>query len=70
MFKLAEQEHRVSIVPHFPMHKESEARQGFLERPDFEKLRAEMPERLHPALTFCYETGGRIGAMKQVICPG
>lgn len=33
------------------------------------KLRAEMPERLHPALTFCYETGGRIGAMKQVIWP-
>jgi integrase len=69
MFKLAEQEHRVSIVPHFPMHKESEARQGFLERPEFERLRAEMPEHLHPALTFCYEAGGRIGAMKQVIWP-
>ena len=32
------------VVPHFPMQKEAEARQGFLERADFEKLRAEMTE--------------------------
>jgi integrase len=69
MFKLAEHENRVSIVPYFPMQKESEPREGFLERPEFEKLRAEMPEHLHPGLTFCYETGCRTGAMEKVVWP-
>ena len=69
MFKLAEREGKVSNVPYFPMQKESEPREGFLERPEFEKLRAEMPEHLHPALTLCYETGCRTGAMEKVIWP-
>ena len=69
MFKLAEREGKVSSVPYFPMHKESEPREGFVERPEFEKLRAEMPEHLHPALTFCYEAGCRTGGMAKVIWP-
>lgn len=28
-----------------------------------------MPEHLHPALTFCYETRCRIGAMEKIIWP-
>jgi integrase len=69
MFKLAERESKVSNVPYFPMQKESEPREGFLERPKFEKLRAEMPELLRPTLTFCYETGCRTGAMAKVVWP-
>jgi integrase len=69
MFNLAKLEGKVSSVPHFPMHKESKPRQGFLERHEFEKLRAAMPESLHPALTFCYESGCRTGAMEKVIWP-
>ena len=70
MFKLAEREGKVSNVPYFPMQKESEPREGFLERPKFEKLRAEeMPEPLRPTLTFCYETGCRTGAMAKVVWP-
>jgi len=69
MLKLAEREGKVSNVPYFPMQKESEPRQGFVERLEFEKLRAEMAEHLHPALTFCYETGCRTGAMEKVIWP-
>ena len=38
-------------------------------QPQFEKLRAAMPENLHHALTFCYESGCRIGAMKKVVWP-
>jgi hypothetical protein len=51
------------------MQKESEPCEGFLERPQFEKLRAEMPEQLHPTLTFCYETGSRSGARAKVVWP-
>src|SRR6266699_1095446 len=70
MFKLAEREGKVSNVPYFPMQKESEPREGFLERPKFEKLRAEeMPAPLRPTLTFCYETGCRTGAMAKVVWP-
>lgn len=69
MFKLAERESKVSHVPYFPMQQESEPREGFLERPEFEKLRIEMPRHLRPALTFCYETGCRTGAMSNVIWP-
>jgi len=69
MFRLAERESKVSNVPYFPMQKESEPREGFLERPRFEKLRAEMPEPLRATLTFCYETGCRTGAMAKVVWP-
>jgi hypothetical protein len=44
-------------------------RQLQAQRPDFEKLRGAMPTRLHPALTFCYETGCRTRAMKKIIWP-
>ena len=57
MFKLAEREGKVSNVPYFLMQKESEPREGFLERPKFEKLRAEMPEPLRPTLTFAMRRG-------------
>ncbi|PYT68368.1 MAG: hypothetical protein DMG40_00095 [Acidobacteria bacterium] len=69
MFTLAQREGKVKNIPYFPMSKESDPREGFVERPEFEKLRAEMPVNLHAALTFCYETGCRTGAMKQIVWP-
>jgi integrase len=69
MFKLAHREGKVSAIPYFPMSQESEPREGFVERPDFERLRSEMPVALRPALTFCYETGCRTGAMKRIVWP-
>jgi hypothetical protein len=67
MFRLAQREGKLSVVPYFPMEQESEPREGFLERPEFEKLRAEMPESLHPTLLFAYEVGCRTGAIKKVV---
>jgi integrase len=67
MFRLAQREGKVSSMPYFPMAKESEPREGFVERDEFEMLRAAMPVGLHPALTFCYETGCRTGAMKKIV---
>jgi integrase len=69
MFRLAQREGKLSVVPYFPMEQESEPREGFLERPEFEKLRAEMPESLHPTLLFAYEVGCRTGAIKKVVWP-
>jgi len=69
MFKLAERQGKVSHVPYFPMQRESEPREGFLERPEFERLRSAMPEHLHPSLTFCYENGCRTGAMRKILWP-
>jgi hypothetical protein len=65
MFRLAQREGKVSTIPYFPMEQESEPRDGFLERPEFEKLRAEMPENLHPSLLLAYEVGCRTGAIKK-----
>jgi integrase len=48
-------------VPHFPMLKEAEPRQGFLPYEDFLTLRAKLPETLHRIVTLCYETGVRLG---------
>jgi len=60
---------RFPHVPYFPMQRESEPRQRFLERPDFERLRAVKPEHLHVSLTFCYENRCRTGAMRKIIWP-
>jgi integrase len=49
------------------MEQESEPREGFVERPEFEKLRVQMPKNLHPTLLFAYEVGCRMGAIRKVI---
>jgi len=69
MFKLAQQQGMVSYVPYFPMQRESEPREGFVERPDVECFCGEIRLSSHPALTFCYETGCRTGAMSKIIWP-
>jgi hypothetical protein len=67
MFKLAQREGKIQNVPYYPMQKESASREGFVEQPQFEQLRAGMPENLHPSLTFAYETGCRTGALEKIV---
>jgi integrase len=58
-FRLAARAGRVEAVPHFPMLREDNVRQGFLERDQFEAIRDKAPEWLKPVLTFMYWTGWR-----------
>ena len=69
MFTLAIEEKLIQGNPKFPMQEESDPREGFVERPVFEQIRASMPSNLHPYLTFAYETGCRPGATKQIVWP-
>jgi integrase len=62
MLVLAQREGKVAEVPHVPMLKESDPREGFLYPEEFTKLRAAMPENLHPIMTYLYFTGCRVGA--------
>jgi integrase len=69
MLNLAVAERMIQSAPKVPMQKENEPRQGFVERPQFEQIRATMPEHLRPYLTFSYETGCRPGATKKIVWP-
>jgi integrase len=54
---------RRQLLPHrpaFPTLKVKNARQGFFERSDFERLREHLPEPLRNAVTFAYCSGWRI----------
>lgn len=61
MFHLAEQETppRVAQVPYIPMLKENNAREGFFEYDEFDRLRIEAPFYLKGVITLAYETGMR-----------
>ncbi|MEE9538227.1 MAG: tyrosine-type recombinase/integrase, partial [candidate division NC10 bacterium] len=50
---------RVSRVPYIPTLQENNARQGFFEYGDFEKVRDALPEDLRPLITFLYHSGWR-----------
>jgi len=67
MLNLAVAERMIQSASKVPMQKESDPREGFVERPVFEQIRAAMPEHLRPYLTFQYETGSRPGATKRII---
>ena len=67
MLNLAATEGMIQTAPKFPMQKEADPREGFVERPVFEQIRAEMPEHLRPFLTFQYATGCRPGATRRII---
>jgi integrase len=47
-------------VPHVPTLKENNARRGFFEPHDFERVLEHMPEPLRPVLRFAYITGWRV----------
>ena len=59
---IARRDGKLASIPFFPMLKEDNVRTGFVNRPDFIKLRDTMPEHLRPLLTFLYFTGCRVGA--------
>ncbi|MDM8538975.1 site-specific integrase [Desulfobacterales bacterium HSG17] len=49
----------VEKPPHIPMLKENNARKGYFEHGDFEKLHKELPEYLKGFVTFAYKIGWR-----------
>ncbi len=67
MLNLAKRERWIQVIPFVPMLPENEPRQGFLERPEFEQLRAALPQKFHALVTFLYTTGCRIGEAKSIV---
>jgi integrase len=66
MLHLARKEGRLQLVPHFPMLKEAEPRQGFVEPEQFSKLMAALPERLRTFVLLLYTSGVRTGEAKKI----
>jgi integrase len=66
MLHQARKEGRLQVVPHFPMLKEAEPRQGFVEPEQFSKLMAALPERLRTFVLVLYTTGVRTGEAKKI----
>lgn len=59
MFNLARISERLAVVPHVPMLKENNIREGFVEREQFLVLYGNLPEYLKLPVMFLYETGLR-----------
>jgi len=66
MMNLARKEGKIQVVPFFPMQKEDNVRQGFVERDKFADILSRVPDGLKPLLLFLYYTGCRIGAAEQI----
>ncbi|CAN5849371.1 site-specific integrase [soil metagenome] len=58
--RLAQQGGTLLVVPYIPMLRESNVRQGFFERTEFEAVRDALPAALRPIVTFAYLTGWRV----------
>lgn len=54
---------KVSAIPHFPMVREENARQGFLTDQQYAKLRDALPDYLKPLFVVAYFTGVRLGEL-------
>jgi integrase len=61
MFRLHTESDPSFFVPKVPTIRVSAIRTGFFEREDFERVRAELPDYLHPVVTLAYWMGWRIG---------
>lgn len=59
-FRMAKREQRLAILPHFPMLKVRNARQGFVEPEQFELIAARLPQIHRDVATFAYLTVRRI----------
>lgn len=57
---------QVMTVPHFPMVRESNVRQGYLSEEEYQRLKAELPEELRPLFIVAYATGVRRGELLKV----
>ncbi len=60
MYNLALRAEKIAKRLYVPKLEEDNARQGFLEREDFNRLLAQLPDYLRPPLGFAYYTGWRI----------
>lgn len=59
-FKLALKDGHLFAMPHIPMLRENNARQGFFEPSQVEDVLARLPRSVRPVITFAYLTGWRI----------
>ncbi len=59
-FRLSTQDRKLLHMPHIPMLREDNTRQGFFERDEFEAVRDELPANLRGIVTFTYYTGWRV----------
>ena len=66
MMNIARREKKIQTLPVFPMQKESNTRQGFVESEKFADVLAFLPEGLRPLCIFLYRTGCRVGAARQI----
>lgn len=66
MTRLAAKTGRIPKAPYCPKLKDGPPREGFIEADVFNKLRDVLPTHLQALLTFCYYTGWRIGAARQI----
>ena len=60
-FRLARKQERLSRIPHFPLLREDNARQGFFDRPEVEAVAAHLPEPLADVTQFAFLSGWRKG---------
>jgi len=58
---LARKQERFGRIPHIPMLREDNARQGFFERAEFEAVASKLPAPVDDAARFAYLTGWRRG---------
>jgi integrase len=66
MFKLAQRDGKIQVVPYFPMLPENEPRRGFIEPTDFDILLKALPPHLRPIVMFLYSSGARIGEARKI----
>lgn len=50
---------KVSMIPHFPMLKESNVRKGFFEQNEYLAVKSALPDDLRPVIAFGYYSGWR-----------
>lgn len=60
IFNLARQNGKLTYMPHIPMLKERNARTGFFEREQIERVLGHLPAAVRPAVQLAYITGWRI----------
>jgi len=60
IYSLGLKAEKIHRKPYIPMLAENNARQGFFERQEYDRLLAKLPEELVPVVTFAYGTGWRI----------
>ncbi|HEY7387019.1 MAG TPA: tyrosine-type recombinase/integrase, partial [Bryobacteraceae bacterium] len=67
-FRLGAQEEPPFVLrqPAFPMLKENNVRQGFIERPQYETLLAELPENLRALFVCGYHVGARKNELRRI----